>query len=114
MGRHYEDRVGEGDDMSQVLSRRPPQHRDIRYSIQDRLRFLKRDIRKMFAADARRERVMRPLRAFLVPVHRRMDREGVPLDERTITLGKKRWPRIYKAGINRYWGIDIEWVDGNV
>lgn len=73
-----------------------------------------RRIRDFFDKDVRRTKMLAPLRGFLLPIHRRMDREGIPLDERTIKLGKKRWPRIYRAGVNRCWGIDIEWVDGNV
>ncbi len=78
------------------------------------VRYYRRSVRKMFDADQRRLRMEKPLRDYLEPIHRRMDREGVPLDERSVILGKKRWPKQYKAGLKRFWGIDIEWVSGHV
>lgn len=100
--------------MSQVLQNPLKPRGKPKLSLKDKLHYLKRDIRKMFDEDQRRLRIEKPLRDYLEPIHRRMDREGVPLDERSVILGKKRWPKQYKAGLKRFWGIDIEWVDGHV
>lgn len=70
--------------------------------------------KRLFNAKAKREALEAPLKDFLFPVHRCMDRRNVPLNERSVILGKGHWPKQYKAGINKCWGIEIEWRDGLV
>ena len=74
----------------------------------------RQELKKIFDEDEKRLRLEKPIHDYLLSVHRRMDREGIPLKERTVILGKDRWPKQYKAGIDRVFGMDIKWVEGNV
>lgn len=74
----------------------------------------KKDIVRMFDEHAKREKLEIPLRDYLLYAKRRMDREKTPLTDRVIFLGKKTWPKQYKAGIKTLAGFRIIWRDGHV
>ena len=84
------------------------------FRLRHALKRQRREIRKMFDKDDRSMQLMAELASYAAPIRRTMLQYGLPLEELKIVLGKKSWPKQYKAGITKIVGMEIDWREGNV
>lgn len=86
----------------------------LQHALKRRYRQKVERMQTIFNEDAKQMKLVGELADYASPIRRTMLQQHLPLDNLKIVLGKKSWPKQFKAGITKIVGMEIDWREGNV